>query len=230
MWGILGTAIARCTIKSRHGLLTIRGVYRSPWCLADEFAFSHICPWSMVNCCLIVGDFNAPHINSMEFTTSGGCFVNSLLLTIIRCALVQSFVKSTQWLRTWTAIAGPCLYTPLWWALLTTTTSPNLQWSRCTAPWFSDTIYSMYLLRPVPISEVLIFRQSEIVLSKRTGRSVQMGLSKTFESATLLFTLWSTRRLSHKETRSRGDIRNTSGTYSCQKPVKREYRKIQSLI
>lgn len=106
MWGILGTAIARCTIKSRHGLLTIRGVYRSPWCLADEFAFSHICPWSMVNCYLIVGDFNAPHINSMEFTTSGGCFVNSLLLTIIRCALVQSFVKSTQWLRTWTAIAG----------------------------------------------------------------------------------------------------------------------------
>ena len=85
-----------CTIRSRNGLVTIGGIYRSPCCLADDFILRHVCSWSKAECCLIVGDFNAPHINWIELTAPGGGFDSVLLSSIIQCALVQCIVKPTH--------------------------------------------------------------------------------------------------------------------------------------
>lgn len=35
--------IACCIIKSGHALVTMEGIYRSPYCLAGGFDLSHIC-------------------------------------------------------------------------------------------------------------------------------------------------------------------------------------------
>ncbi|CAH8623495.1 unnamed protein product [Schistosoma bovis] len=94
---ISGTCeVACCKIKSRNGLVTIGGIYRSPSCLADDFILRHICSWSMAECCLIIGDFNAPHINWIELTAPGSGFDSDLLSTVIQCALVQCITKPTH--------------------------------------------------------------------------------------------------------------------------------------
>ena len=76
--------------------MTIGGIYRSPCCLADDFILKHVCSWSKAECCLIIGDFNAPHINWIELTAPGGGFDSVLLSSIIQCALVQCIVKPTH--------------------------------------------------------------------------------------------------------------------------------------
>ncbi|KAH9585432.1 Vacuolar protein sorting-associated protein 37C, variant 3 [Schistosoma haematobium] len=88
--------LACCKIKSRNGLVTLGGIYRSPCCLADDFILRHICYWSMAECCFIIGDFKAPRINWIGLTAPGGGFDSDLLSTVVQCALVQCMAKPTH--------------------------------------------------------------------------------------------------------------------------------------
>lgn len=102
--------VAWFKIESRHELVTIGGVYRSPRCFVEDFVHNHICNWSKTDCCLLVRYFNVPHINRIKPTISGGCFDGKLLSNI--------HLETDKYrLRIQLIIAGPCSHMSPWWYL-----------------------------------------------------------------------------------------------------------------
>lgn len=163
-----------CTIKSKRELVTTGRIYRSLCCLADDFILSHIYSWSKAECYLIIGDFNEPYINWIEPTASGRSF-DSDLLSIIRCALEQCVAKPTH---------IDFEHDPSLLDLVLTNHCDDFvdiqhPHQQIVVMYFTlgfgRTVYSMYLIHPVPISGEQTFRQSETMLSRQTGRSMRMN-------------------------------------------------------